>query len=178
MSKVFLRIFGIVFFMFALAVAIPVLARNIDSFAFFVASPDLGWGLFYVFTGFLLCTFFLFALFSTGTAAIFAGGQGYTQSVWNCGIYSLVSVALFTSLLLFTGITEDEQEILLVCEIALMALILYNAIIFFCLRKEENFYWKNLLPIDASTKLCLKVYALMIAIIEIASFLISHKFVE
>jgi len=164
--------------MFALAAAIPVLARNIDSFAFFVASPDLGWGLFYVFTGFLLCTFFLFALFSTGTAAIFAGGQGYTQSVWNCGIYSLVSVALFTSLLLFTGITEDEQEILLVCEIALMALILYNAIIFLCLRKEENFYWKNLLPTDASTKLCLKVYALMIAIIEIASFLISHKFVE
>lgn len=60
--------------MFTLAAAIPVLARNIDSFAFFVASPDLGWGLFYVFTGFLLCSFFLFALFSTGTAAIFAGG--------------------------------------------------------------------------------------------------------
>lgn len=164
--------------MFALAAAIPVLARNIDSFAFFVASPDLGWGLFYVFTGFLLCTFFLFALFSTGTAAIFAGGQGYTQSVWNCGIYSLFSVALFTTILLFTGITEDEQEILLVCEIALMALILYNAIIFFCLRKEETFYWKNLLPSDPNTKLCLKVYALMIAIIEIASFLISHKFVD
>lgn len=164
--------------MFALAAAIPVLARNIDSFAFFVASPDLGWGLFYVFTGFLLCTFFLFALFSTGTAAIFAGGQGYTQSVWNCGIYSLFSVALFTTILLLTGITEDEQEILLVCEIALMALILYNAIIFFCLRKEETFYWKNLLPSDLNTKLCLKVYALMIAIIEIASFLISHKFVE
>lgn len=164
--------------MFALAAAIPVLARNIDSFAFFVASPDLGWGLFYVFTGFLLCTFFLFALFSTGTAAIFAGGQGYTQSVWNCGIYSLFSIALFTTILLLTGITEDEQEILLVCEIALMALILYNTIVFFCLRKEENFYWKNLLPSDTNTKLCLKVYALMIAIIEIASFLISHKFVD
>ena len=117
-------------------------------------------------------------MFGAGSAAIVAGGEGYTQAVWNCGIYSLVSVALFTSLLLFTGITEDEQEILLVCEIALMALILYNAIIFLCLRKEENFYWKNLLPTDASTKLCLKVYALMIAIIEIASFLISHKFVE
>ena len=178
MAKVFLRIFGILFFMFALAAAIPVLARNIDSFAFFVASPDLGWGLFYVFTGFLLCTFFLFALFSTGTAAIFAGGQGYTQSVWNCGIYSLVSIALFTTILLLTGITKDEQEILLVCEIALMALILYNTIVFFCLRKEENFYWKNLLPSDTNTKLCLKVYALMIAIIEIASFLISHKFVD
>lgn len=178
MSKVFLRIFGIIFFMFALTVAILVLARNLDSFAFFVASPDLGWGLFYVFTGFLLCSFFLFALFSTGTAAIFAGGQGYTQSVWNCGIYSLFCVAFFTTLLLLTGVTEDEQEILLVCEIALMALILYNAIVFFCLRKEETFYWKNLLPTDANTKLCLKVYALMIAIIEIASFLISHKFVE
>ncbi len=178
MSKVFLRIFGIIFFMFALTVAIPVLARNIDSFAFFVASPDLGWGLFYVFTGFLLCSFFLFALFSTGTAAIFAGGQGYTQSVWNCGIYSLFCVAFFTTLLLLTGVTEEEQEILLVCEIALMLLILYNAIVFFCLRKEETFYWKNLLPSDPNTKLCLKVYALMIVIIEIASFLISHKFVE
>lgn len=178
MSKVFLRISGIVFFMLALAASIPVLGRNIDSFAFFVASPDLGWGLFYVFTGFLLCTFFLFALFSTGTAVIFAGGQGYTQSVWNCGIYSLVSVALFTTILLLTGVTEEEQEILLVCEISLMAVIAYDAIVFFCLRKEENFYWKNLLPNDPNTKLCLKVYALMAAIIEIASFLISHKFVD
>lgn len=178
MSKVFLRISGIVFFMFTLAAAIPVLARNIDSFAFFVASPDLGWGLFYVFTGFLLCSFFLFALFSTGTAAIFAGGQGYTQSVWNCGIYSLFCVGLFTTILLLTGVTEEEQEILLVCEIALLAVILYNAIIFFCLRKEEEFYWKNLMPADSNSKLCLKVYALMIAVIEAASFLISHKFVD
>ncbi len=178
MSKVFLRISGIVFFMLTLAAAIPVIARNIDSFAFFVASPDLGWGLFYVFTGFLLCTFLLFALFSTGTAAIFAGGQGYTQSVWNCGIYSLVSVALFTTILILTGVTDEEQEILLVCEIALLAVILYDAIIFFCLRKEESFYWKNLIPGDPNTKLCLKVYALMAAVIEIASFLISHKFVD
>lgn len=164
--------------MLTLAAAIPVIARNIDSFAFFVASPDLGWGLFYVFTGFLLCTFLLFALFSTGTAAIFAGGQGYTQSVWNCGIYSLVSVALFTTILILTGVTDEEQEILLVCEIALLAVILYDAIIFFCLRKEESFYWKNLIPGDPNTKLCLKVYALMAAVIEIASFLISHKFVD
>lgn len=178
MSKVFLRISGIVFFMLTLAAAIPVIARNIDSFAFFVASPDLGWGLFYVFTGFLLCTFLLFALFSTGTAAIFAGGQGYTQSVWNCGIYSLVSVALFTTILILTGVTDEEQEILLVCEIALLAVILYDAVVFFCLRKEESFYWKNLIPGDPNTKLCLKVYALMAAVIEIASFLISHKFVD
>lgn len=164
--------------MLTLAAAIPVIARNIDSFAFFVASPDLGWGLFYVFTGFLLCTFLLFALFSTGTAAIFAGGQGYTQSVWNCGIYSLVSVALFTTILILTGVTDEEQEILLVCEIALLAVILYDAIIFFCLRKEESFYWKNLIPGDPNTKLCMKVYALMAAVIEIASFLISHKFVD
>lgn len=164
--------------MLTLAAAIPVIARNIDSFAFFVASPDLGWGLFYVFTGFLLCTFLLFALFSTGTAAIFAGGQGYTQSVWNCGIYSLVSVALFTTILILTGVTDEEQEILLVCEIALLAVILYDAIVFFCLRKEESFYWKNLIPGDPNTKLCLKVYALMAAVIEIASFLISHKFVD
>lgn len=178
MSKVFLRISGIVFFMLTLAAAIPVIARNIDSFAFFVASPDLGWGLFYVFTGFLLCTFLLFALFSTGTAAIFAGGQGYTQSVWNCGIYSLVSVALFTTILILTGVTDEEQEILLVCEIALLAVIFYDAVVFFCLRKEESFYWKNLIPGDPNTKLCLKVYALMAAVIEIASFLISHKFVD
>lgn len=164
--------------MLTLAAAIPVIARNIDSFAFFVASPDLGWGLFYVFTGFLLCTFLLFALFSTGTAAIFAGGQGYTQSVWNCGIYSLVSVALFTTILILTGVTDEEQEILLVCEIALLAVILYDAVVFFCLRKEESFYWKNLIPGDPNTKLCLKVYALMAAVIEIASFLISHKFVD
>lgn len=178
MSKVVLRICGIFFFMLALAAALPALSRNLDSFAFFIASPDLGWGLFYLFTGFLICSFFLFALFSTGLAAIFAGGQGYTQSVWNCGIYSLFCIALFTSLLIFTGITPEDEAILFICEIALICLITYNTIVFFCMKKQESFYWKNLFSKDPQSKLCLKVYLFMLCIIEIGSFLLAHKFVD
>lgn len=178
MSKIVLRISGIVFFMFSLAAALPALSRNLDSFAFFIASPDLGWGMFYIFTGFLLCSFFLFALFSTGTAAIFAGEQDYVQSVWNCALYSLFCLALFTSLLIVTGVTPEEKEIFLLCEIALLSLIVYNIIIFLCLRKKENFYWKNIFSSDSRCKLCLKVYVLMICVIEIGCFLLAHKFVE
>ena len=178
LSSIILRLTGILFFVPALSVSLPVLARNLDSFAFFIASPDLGWGLFYIFTAFLLLSFFLFALFSTGTAAIFAGSQGYTQSVWNCGIYSLFSLALFTSILLLTGITHEEEEILLICEISLLLLLLYNTLLFFCLKKEEGFYWKNLLSKDSNSILCIKVYLGLLLVIEVASFLYAHKFVE
>ena len=68
-----LRITGIVFFMLTLSVSLIMIGRTVESFAFFVTSEDLGWGLFYVFTSFIFVTFFLFSLFSTGTSAIFAG---------------------------------------------------------------------------------------------------------
>ena len=68
-----LRITGIVFFRLTLSVALIRIGRTVESFAFFVTSEDLGWGLFYVVTSFIFVTFFLFSLFSTGTSAIFAG---------------------------------------------------------------------------------------------------------
>lgn len=164
--------------MLTLACAIPVFTRNVDSFAFFIASPDLGWGLFYVFTGFLLCSFFLFALFASGTASIFAGEQGYRQSVWNCAVYSLFSLSLFTTILLLTGITEEEKEILTICQIALFLLILYCLVIFLCLKNSESFCVKNILSKDSNSKLCIKVYIFMIIVVEVISFLLAHKFTD
>lgn len=178
MNKLVLRIFGIIFFVFAVTVALPVLSQNLAAFIFFISSSETGWGLYYLFTGLLFVSFFVFAVFSSGTAAIFAGSGGYTQSVWNCGIFSIFCLGLFTTLMLITGVSEEEQEILLVSEIALLCLVAWNAIVFFCIKKTEGFYWKNLLSKDSCSLLCLKVYAGMTVVIEIASFLLAHKFVE
>lgn len=123
-------------------------------------------------------SFFIFAVFSSGLSAIFAGSGGYTQSVWNCGIFSIFCLGLFTTLMLITGVSEEEQEVLLVSEIALLCLVGWNAITFACLKKTEGFYWKNLLSKDKCSVLCIKVYAGMTAVIEIVSFLAAHKFVE
>lgn len=177
-KSVLLRIAGIVFFMLSLSVSLPVLARTAESYAFLISEPQTGWGLFYVFTSFLLLTFFFMSLFSCGTAAIFAGSGGYTQSVWNCGINALVCVSLFVMLQTFTGITEDDLFIMNLSEVSIFLLILYNVVVFFTLKGEKDFYWKNLFFQDNASKLCLKVYVIMIFVSEIACFLYAHKIIE
>lgn len=178
MNKTLLRISGIIFFVAALTMAMPVFQRSLDSFAFFIASPSVGWGLYYVLTACIFMTFLIFALFSTGTAAIFAGSAGYVQSVWNCGIYSLFALGLFTTQMLILGFSEEELFLLQMCLISLAAMIVYDVLIYFSLRKEEGFYWKNLLTADSNTKLCLKVFVLMLAVVEVIAFLYAHKFVD
>ncbi len=177
-SSVPLRIGGIIFFMAALSVFLEMISRTIASWVFFISSPGLGWGLFYVLTAFLFASFFFLALFSCGTAALFAGTGGYTQSVWNCGVYALFCVSLFATLLLVTGITEDDVAIFYMSVISIVALLAYNALVFVCLRKDGSFYWKNLVPADANTRLCLKVYALMIVVLEVACFLYANKLLD
>ena len=118
------------------------------------------------------------SLFSCGTAAIFAGSGGYTQSVWNCGINALVCVSLFVMLQTFTGITEDDLFIMNLSEVSIFLLILYNVVVFFTLKGEKDFYWKNLFFQDNASKLCLKVYVIMIFVSEIACFLYAHKIIE
>lgn len=176
--SIILRLTGIVFFMMVLSLSLMMIGRTVESFAFFITSDELGWGLFYVFTSFIFATFFLLSLFSTGTAAIFAGSGGYMQSVWNCGVYSLVCVSLFTGLQFITGVTDGDIQIVLASEIAVFALLLYNLIVFLCLRVEKEFLWKNIIPKDANTKLCIKVYGLMILVVEIGCFLYAHKIID
>ena len=60
LKALILRITGIVFFMLTLSVSLIMIGRTVESFAFFVTSEDLGWGLFYVFTSFIFVTFFFF----------------------------------------------------------------------------------------------------------------------
>ena len=177
-KPILLRITGIVFFMLSLSMSLPVLARTAESFAFLIAEPQLCWGIFYVFSAFLLLSFFFMALFSCGTAAIFAGSGGFTQSVWNCGITSLVCVSLFLMLQIITGITEADSYIVSLCEISMLLLLVYDAIVFFSLKGEKDFYWKNILFQDSNSKLCLKVYLIMIVVSETACFLYAHRLIE
>lgn len=178
MNKLLLRISGIIFFGATLAMAMPVFSRNLDSYAFFISCPDVGWGLYYVLTAVIFTAFFFFTLFSTGTAAIFAGSGGYVQSVWNCGIYGLFCIGFFTSQLLFFGIDHEEEYLLMLCIASVFGLILYNVLIYFALRKEETFSYKNIFSVDSNSKLCFKVFGLMMAVVEIGAFLYAHKFVE
>lgn len=164
--------------MLTLSASLLAVSRTVESFVFFISSPDLGWGLFYVFTAFLFASFFFFALFSAGTAAIFGGNGGYIQSVWNCGIYALVLISAFTGLQFMTGVTEDDAIIMTASEAAVFLLILYNAILYLALKKGNDFYWKNILPKDTNTKLCIKVYGLMILVLEVGSFLYANKMME
>ncbi len=174
----FLRISGIIAFVACVALCLEMLLRNVESWIFMITASSNGWGIFYIFTAFLFTSFFFLAAFSSGTAALFAGQGGYVQSVWNCGIYALVCVSLFASLQLFTGLTEDDVQIFIVSVISIVSLLVFNAIVFFCLKDEEDFSWKKIAPADSNTKLCLKVYILMTVVTEIATFIYAHKVID
>lgn len=174
----FLRIVGIVAFIACVSLCLEMLLRNVESWIFMITASSNVWGIFYIFTAFLFTSFFFLAAFSSGTAALFAGQGGYVQSVWNCGIYALICVALFASLQLFTGLTEDDVQIFIISVVSIVCLIVFNAIVFFCLKEEETFYWKKIAPTDENTKLCLKVYILMTVVTEIATFIYAHKVID
>ena len=171
------RLIGILAFIAVVSTALLLLEQNISSFIFFVAAESTGWGLFYVVTSAVLVSAFLFALFSAGTAAIFAGTAGYVQSVWNTGMYALFCSGLYSSSQLLTGISHDDEEIFFLSLIFICGLLIYNFLTFICLKKEEGFSVKNLPAFDSNTKLCLKVYGVMLAVIEAGCFLYAHKFI-
>lgn len=171
------RLTGILFFIAVVSTALIVLEQNISSFIFFIASESTAWGLYFVFTSAVLVSAFLFALFSSGTAAIFAGTGGYVQSVWNTGMYALFCTGLYSTSQLVTGITHDDEEIFFLSLIFICVLLIYNFLMFIWLKKEEGFYVKNLLSSDSNNKLCLKVYGVMLGLIEAGCFLYAHKFI-
>lgn len=144
---------------------------NIEAFSYVINEDSRIWSLYCILVGFIYTTSFLFSLFATGTAAMFGGKNGFKQSVWNCSIYSLVSLSIYTSLQISTGI-ESEIQFFLVQSIIMQ--ILFTIIIFVCLRENKEFMWKNILPRDSNTKLCLKVYLIMFIIFELISFIATH----
>ena len=185
-SSFLFRLSGILFFVAVVSTALIVLEQNISSFIFFIASESTAWGLYFVFSSAVLVSAFLFALFSSGTAAIFAGTGGYVQSVWNTGMYALFCTGLYSTSQLVTGITHDDAKglmysgsslIFFLSLIFICVLLVYNLFLFILLKKEEGFYVKNLLSLDSNTKLCLKVYGVMLGLIEAGCFLYAHKFI-
>ncbi|MBQ5472106.1 MAG: hypothetical protein IIT58_08935 [Treponema sp.] len=177
-QETILRISGIIFFLLTIATSLEMLSRAVASWIFMIESESVGWGVFYVLTSVLFCSFFIFASFATGLAAIFAGKSPYTQAVWNCAFYAMVAVALFAGLQAFTGITEDDANIFYVSIAAIGALLIYMLICFFCLKDEEDFYWKNLFSFDSGVKLCFKVWLIMILVFQVGTFIYAHKILE
>lgn len=177
-KAVVLRVTGIVVFMLVLSAFLEMISRAVSSFAFFVSSPQLGWGLYYIFTSILFATFFFFALFSSFFSAIFAGKSEYISAQWNSALLALFCVSLFATLTQLTGIEEGDAAIMMLAEAAVFLLIFYALIMFFCLKKENGFRWNDIFKKDKYFFMCIKVYLIMLAVLETASFLYAHKILE
>lgn len=174
-TSIIFRVSGILFFIITLANVLEIFDVNISSFYFLLEQENTFWGVFLIFESILYTTSFLFSLFATGTAALFAGKNGFSQSVWNCSVYSVVTLAIYTIIQIFTGI-ESEIQFFLVQSIIMQ--ILFMIIVFVCLKEESEFSAKNIIPSDTNSKLCLKIYAIMLLIFEIASFILANIFLE
>lgn len=177
-GNIVVRVTGIVLFMLVLSAFLETIGRSVESFAFFISSSQLGWGLYYIFTSVLFSTFFFFALFSTAFSAIFAGKHEYIHAQWSSALLSLFCVSLFATLTVFTGVQEGDSLILMISEAAVFLLILYILILFLCFRKEEGFCWSNFFMKDKNFFMCIKVYLIMLAVLEAGSFLYAHKILE
>lgn len=177
-QSIVLRVAGIVFFMLTIATSLEMLSRAVGSWVFMIEGESSAWGVFYVLTSMLFTSFFVFAAFASGLASIFAGKEPYTQAIWNCSSYALTFVSVFALLQILTGITEDDASIVLVSSASILGLIVFMVITFFCLRKEETFYWKNLYTLDVGTKLCFKVWGIMLVVIYVGTFIYAHKLLD
>lgn len=186
-TSIILRVAGIIFFIANLMFVLEVLQVNFSTFAFIMdqgtelgmeqgvaaegASPK-GWNFFFLFSAILYTTSFLFALFSTGTASIYGGKNGFTQSVWNCQIYSTVTLALYTSLQILTGL-EPEMQFILVTSILMQ--VIFAVIVLVCLKELTDFSWKDIRPKDQNSKLCIRVWLIMLVLIEVACFIWANN---
>lgn len=174
-TSLIFRAAGILFFIITMLSVIEMFSTNIAAFMYIITEDNRIQSIFFIAAALLYTTSFLFALFATGTAALFGGKNGFTQSVWNCSVYSLVTLSLYATMEISAGIEADGQFFLLQ---SILMQLFFSIIALVCLKEEDSFAWKNILPLDANSKLCLKVYALMLALIEILSFFLAHKLLD
>lgn len=173
------RIAGIIFFVANMITVVEMLQVNISTFMFIMDenSENSGWNVFFILTTLLYTTSFLCAIMATGTAAIFGGKNNYTQSVYNSQIVAVISLALYAGLQIITrdNSNPEESETLFILATTLIMEIFFAVISFFCLKELPNFKWKNILPKDPNSKLCLKVYLVMLALVETGCFIYANK---
>ena len=171
------RIAGIIFLVANLITVVEMINVNFTSFVYIMQNNNVFWSIFFIFTALLYTTSFLNAIMATGTAAIFAGKNNYTQSVWNSQITAVITLALYTTLQIITGYdasNPEEAETLFILVTTLVIEIFFAVITFFCLRELPDFKWKNILPKDPNSKLCLKVYLIMLALVETGCFIYAN----
>lgn len=173
------RIAGIIFFVANMITVVEMLQVNLTTFMFIMDEnlENSGWNVFFILTALLYTTSFLCAIMATGTAAIFGGKNNYTQSVYNSQIVAVTSLALYAGLQIITrdNSNPEESETLFILATTLIMEIFFAVISFFCLKELPSFKWKNILPKDPNSKLCLKVYLVMLALVEIGCFIYANK---
>ncbi len=172
------RISGIIFFVATLITVVEMLQVNTSSFMFIMKNEPSAWNLFFILTAVLYTTSFINAVLATGTAAIFGGRNNYTQSVWNCQMFSIVCLSLYASAQILTGYdgnNPEEAETMFILATSLVMEIFFAVISFFCLREVPMFKWRDIRPKDQNSKLCMKVYILMLALIEAGCFLYANR---
>lgn len=146
---------------------------DIATFSYIISSESVPfWDAFFLFSSLLYTASFSFLLLATGTALLFRGGKGYDVSVYRLAIYSLLLISLYTTLQIITG---PEQEDLIYLSSFIVVTLFFTLIIYFCLKDEEAFNWRNIKADDAATLLCVKVGVIFIVLIMAISFYLAHR---
>jgi len=175
------RISGIIFFVANMITVVEMMQVNTSTYMYIINEGQVVRNIFFLFTAILYTTSFLFAIISSGTAALFGGKSNYTQSVWNTQIVAIVTLAMYAGLQIITGYdknNQEEAETLFILVTTLVMEIFFATIAFFCLKELPNFSWRDIRPKDPNSKLCIKVYLVMLALVEIGCFIYANKLIR
>lgn len=184
------RFAGIIFFVGAMMSLLNVLDTCQATLGFILSDENgeygVFWNAFFLVTATLYAASFALFLFATGTAALFGGKRGFTQSVFNSALYSLVTLSLYASINILTGVNEEEKEILYLLVQSIVMELSFCVIAFFCLRdsSEEDeaaggvdtsaFAFKKIFILDENMRLSFKALLVFLALIWFAAFLMVH----
>ena len=78
----------------------------------------------------------------------------------------------------YDTINPEEAETLFILVTTLVMEIFFATIAFFCLKELQNFSWRDIRPKDPNSKLCIKVYRVMLALVEIGCFIYANKLIR
>lgn len=162
-NSLILRISGAIFLVMAIIAVIEMLGLIFGAFGFFTSGYPLSWKAYFLFLAIVFAFHVLTSLLSCCTALIFGGKREYVQAEWNLSVYSLVSISLYVSAyfigMMIDGNAAIPEDLQFTYLSLIMARAAFALIVLTCCKREDGFSWKNILPFDAHSKLCLKLTA-------------------
>lgn len=185
-----LRLSGVIFFVGAMALGfLNVFDTSLSTLGYILSEgSEIFWNVYFLVMGSIYVSSFALFLFSTGTAALFGGKRGFTQSVFNSGVYSLVALSFYSSINILTGVDEDLSAALLsVLVPSIIMEISFCVITFFCLRDTSEsdeaeggvdtsaFSFSKIFSLDDNMRITLKALLAFLVLIWGAAFIMVHQ---